>query len=69
MGLYRDITKLPAPFFYIQNRQKPSSEDLTKRADELNIGVKISKINLVPEEKLTPYLFYFVKFARYGRRA
>ena len=53
----------------MQNWQKPSSEDLTKRADELNIGVKISKINLVPAEKLTPFLFYFVKFARYGRWA
>ena len=38
-----------------------------KRADKLN-RVKISKLNLIPAEKLTPYLFYFVKVARYGRR-
>ena len=37
----------------MQNWQKPGSEDFTKRANELNIGVKISKINLVPAEKLT----------------
>ena len=40
-----------------------------KRANQLNISVKISKINLILAEKLTPYLFYFVMFARYGRRA
>ena len=43
-------------------------------ANELSISVKISKINLVLAEKLTSFscmdvLFYFVKFARYGRWA
>ena len=41
---------------------------LDKKADKLNISVKISKINLILAEKLTPYLFYFLKFTRYGRQ-
>ena len=39
-----------------------------KKAEKLNISVKISKINLILAEKLTPHLFYFVKFTRYGRQ-
>ena len=57
LSLISRCYEAPCSLFYMQNCQLTETKlgEFNKRVDELNISVKISKINLILAEKLTSF--------------